>query len=65
MKKIIHYGFILASILFLVQALQIISLNIFKLSSFGYGALIGKIILLLICIFISYKTRSISTKNSN
>ena len=58
MKKAIHYIAILASVIFLYNIFQILSLGASNLSEFGYGALVGKVILFLISAFIVYKTRT-------
>jgi hypothetical protein len=64
MKKIIHYISILACIVFLFNIIQILSLGVSKLSEFGYGALIGKIILFLLSLFIAFKTKTKKSKYS-
>lgn len=58
MKKALHYIAIIASIIFLYNIIQILSLGVSKLSEFGYGALFGKLLLLLITLLIVYKTRT-------
>jgi hypothetical protein len=57
MKKILHYIFILAAFVFLYNIIQILSLGISSLSEFGYGALLGKFILFLICVYLVFITR--------
>ncbi len=58
MKKAIHYIAIIASLVFLYNIIQILSLGVSKLSEFGYGALVGKTILFLISLLIVFKTRT-------
>jgi len=64
MKKAIHYISIVASIIFLYNIFQILSLGVSKLSEFGYGALIGKIILFLLSLLIFYKTKTKKSQSS-
>ncbi|GAA4952429.1 hypothetical protein GCM10023314_27350 [Algibacter agarivorans] len=64
MNKTIHYIFIVASIILLYNIVQILSLGLSRLSEFGYGALIGKVILFSISVFIVYKTRTNKPKLS-
>lgn len=58
MKKFAHYFFIITSIIFLYNIIQILSLGFSKLSDFGLGALIGKIILFIISLTIVFFTRT-------
>lgn len=58
MKKVIHYIAILLSIIFLYNIIQILSLGFSKLSEFGYGALVGKTILLIITLIVVFTTRT-------
>ncbi len=62
MKKAIHYIAIIASVIFLYNIFQILSLGVSKLSEFGYGALVGKIILFLLTLLIAFKTRTKKAK---
>lgn len=62
MKKFTHYLFIIIALVFFINVIQIASLGLSNLSEFGYGALVGKIILLVISLFIVYKTRSKKSK---
>jgi len=64
MKKITHYIFIISSVIFLINIIQIISLSLSRLSEYGFGALLGKTILLIISLFIVYKTRTLKPKVS-
>jgi len=64
MKKALHYIAIIASLIFLYNTIQIASLGVSKLSEFGYGALIGKIILLFLSLLIIYKTKTKKSQSS-
>ncbi|MFD1615107.1 hypothetical protein ACFR98_08395 [Gelatiniphilus marinus] len=65
MKKIIHYIFIIIAVVFVINIIQIISLGLSNLSEFGYGALVGKLLLLLVSIFVVFKTRIKKQKTKN
>jgi len=65
MKKILHYLFIAAAIIFLYNVIQILSLGLSRLSEFGYGALLGKVVLFLVAIFLVFITRKKNTKTTN
>ncbi|MFL1012839.1 hypothetical protein [Flavisericum labens] len=57
MKRLLHIVSIIASIVFVYNIFQILSLGISNLSNFGFGALIGKVLLLLASLFVALKTR--------
>ncbi|WMI65301.1 hypothetical protein RBH94_14705 [Aestuariibaculum sp. YM273] len=58
MKKLFHYISIIVAIISLINIIQILSLGVSRLSDFGYGALVGKNILLVLSVFIAFKTKS-------
>jgi len=57
MKKIIFYFSIILSVILLINVIQILVSDFQRLTEYGFGYLIGKIILLLISLFIIYLTK--------
>jgi hypothetical protein len=56
-KKILFYLSIVAILIFTYNIFQILNLGFSSLSDFGLGALLGKIILLVISLFAAYKLK--------
>lgn len=61
MKKITHYISFVISILLLINIFKIMNLGIKQLSEFGYGYLVGKIILFLVFVVVFYRKQNIKS----
>lgn len=63
MKKVIFYISVVVSIILLINILKIILTDFNRLTDYGYGYLVGKIILFIIFIGIAFLTRKKQRNN--
>ena len=65
MRKYIFYASIILAFIFLVRVLRILIFDLDRLTEYGYGYLVGKIILFLVFVGISLVLRKRALKSKN
>lgn len=57
MKKTVFYISLILSLILLINIISILTIDMDRLTGYGYGYLTGRIILFLVVMFIGYLTR--------
>ena len=57
MKKLVFYGAVVIAIVLLINVINIMVYDLDRLTEYGYGYLVGKLILFLIAISLAFMTR--------